>query len=186
MKANNGRSRLSFGQAPILSLAEFVGGSNVKSGGWPGVWIQNGGAQPPLPNYLPVQAYSGRRIDRVTWRSVLGDLIVRCVASRIAAPNPTMPVRDHLRVENPAGSGRHQALPLHDKHVFDTHVGLHGAGTAKTGLTGRSRNEGSRENPISARNSGFIRGILLPGPPLPLGAISAMNANNIRSMSPSA
>jgi len=118
---------------------------------------------------------SGRRIHSVTWRSVLGDLIVRGLCRpgllRIAAPNPTMPVRDHLRVENPAGSGRHQALPLHDKHVFDRHVGCTAPAPPKRAVTGTDRGTMEPRKP-SARSSGFTRGIpVFSGLPLPLGVI---------------
>jgi hypothetical protein len=59
-------------------------------------------------------------------------------------------------------------VPLHDKHVFDTHV-LAAAGTAKTGRDqGRSR--GAEKTAIIARSSGREISVF-PGPALPLGAI---------------
>jgi hypothetical protein len=64
------------------------------------------------------------------WRSVLDDLIGREPPQPSASltPHPTMRVRDYIRGANSAGSGRQQSyrctinVPLHDKHVFDTHV----------------------------------------------------------------
>lgn len=44
-----------------------------------------------------------------------------------ALPPRPLPPTDGLSettfaVQKPAGSGQHQAVPLHDKHVFDMHV----------------------------------------------------------------
>jgi cytochrome c oxidase subunit II len=58
-----------------------------------------------------------------------------------------------------ARSGRHQGVPLHDKHVFGTHIWwLRGAGTAKTG------HDRGRSMPVLSRLSAtaLIFGILLP------------------------
>ena len=69
-----------------------------------------------------VKATGGESSD--AWRSVLDDLIGRGLC-RPHFPDrcPTRcPVRDRNRGAKPRRQRRHQAVPLHDKHVFDMHV----------------------------------------------------------------
>jgi hypothetical protein len=47
-----------------------------------------------------------------------------------------------LAVQNPAGAGRHQAVPLHDKHVFDMHVLAAVPAPPKRAVIGADRSRG--------------------------------------------
>ena len=44
-------------------------------------------------------------------------------------------------VQDPAGSGRHQAVPLHDKHVFGMHVGCAVPAPPKRAVIGADRSQ---------------------------------------------
>jgi hypothetical protein len=71
---------------------------------------------------LAVKAMGGESSD--AWRSVLDDLIGRGLC-RPHFPDrcpARWPVRDRIRGAKLGRQRRHQAVPLHDKHVFDMHV----------------------------------------------------------------